>query len=201
MVAKSRTYYIIAVGLAAAGILLFALDVATGKASAGIILIVPYIIGGGLYSLLGMLCIVGAFLVFYLGIARSGRLGYIADEFEDAREPSPAVDNEQKPSSAADDARQHSPAADNARLSQQAADTTQDSSAATGGARNPESQRAEGWPRKTADKSYGGVILIGPVPIIFGSGKRSMMMAIALSVIGLVIMLAAIIFFMHYWKP
>lgn len=118
--------------LLALGACLVALDVARGSAQAGIIVIMPYVVGGGLYSLGGiMLIIAGMFVVFF---GHGGGYEWAAQKGPPAPqegEPRPGENETQKPRKA----------------------------------------------------RYGGVVLVGPIPIIFGSDKNSMYIAVALALV------------------
>ena len=146
---KANIYYICAICLAILGFALFAVDVAKGNAKAGILLIIPFIMGGGIYSLLGIICIIGAFILFYFGMVKSAEAlnGYL-----------------------------------------------------TGGDADTGGQFAEPDSAKTGkEKRFGGVILIGPIPVIFGSDKKSMIIAVALAAIFLIITFILLIFILRFW--
>ena len=156
---KINPYYVAALGLVACGIALFALDVRSGNASAGIILIIPFVIGGGAYSFLGLACIIGAFFLSYLGMIRGGNF--------QLEEPTEELSGSSEP--------------------------RKKTAAETAGKKTAE---------KTAGKSrrYGGVVLLGPFPIIFGSDKKSMLAAVALAIVSLVITFILLIFILRFWR-
>jgi uncharacterized protein (TIGR00304 family) len=149
------------------GIALFAVDVLRGDAKAGFVLIVPYVIGGGLYSFFGILCIIGAFLMLFFGLARSGWLGVEGtggfgswggeEDVEDDMAGSPGGEGKGKAAAG------------------KKADT-----------------------KTGASKRYGGVVLIGPFPVIFGSDRKMALVVAALTIIFLVIMFIFVLYILRF---
>ena len=63
----------------------------------------------------------------------------------------------------------------------------------------PARERLEEAPQAPrADKKFGGVVLIGPVPVIFGSDPKTTIIIIVLAII---LIIAAILFIVFFWKP
>lgn len=49
-----------------------------------------------------------------------------------------------------------------------------------------------------AKKKFGGVVLIGPIPVIFGSDPKTTIIIIVLAII---LIIAAILFIVFFWNP
>jgi uncharacterized protein (TIGR00304 family) len=121
--------------LGVAGILILGYSVSQGESNAGIFLFIPVFYGSGLFAFIGVLCLMGAMILGFVGFAERMASGY-----EEDSQP-------------------------------------KRSSKPTGSSPN---RSIKG----------GGVVLIGPIPIIFGSDPKT---AIVLAVFALVIMITAII--------
>jgi uncharacterized protein (TIGR00304 family) len=115
------------------GLAILGYSVSQGESNASIFLFIPVFYGSGLFAFLGVLCIMGAMILGFVGFAEraASQNGY---------EPEP-------------------------------------------------SQQTSGKPKK--NMKGGGVVLIGPIPIIFGSDPKT---AVVLAVLALIIMVAAMIF-------
>jgi uncharacterized protein (TIGR00304 family) len=149
--ARFNKYYIAALGALILGLVLLAIDVTRGQASAGIIVIIPYITHSGILSFLGVICIVCAFLLFYAGIAHSGYTSYDENEIIGASPRSSEV----------------------------------------------QSPEREGTIGKTR-RRWGGVVLIGPIPIIFGSDKRTTLIALSIALTLLAIAFFVVLYFIRF---
>lgn len=115
------------------GLAILGYSVSQGESNASIFFIFPVFYGSGLLAFLGVLCIMGAMILGFVGFAERA----VTDE-----------GYESKPF-----------------------------------------HEASGKPQKNI--KGGGVVLIGPIPIIFGSDPKT---AVVLAVLALIIMVAAIIF-------
>jgi uncharacterized protein (TIGR00304 family) len=126
---------VLALVLGIIGIMILGYSVSEGESSAGIFLFIPVFYGSGLFAFIGVLCIMGAMILGFVGFAErmGSREGY-----------------ESQPS------------------------------------RSPQST---GHKPKSGIKG-GGVVLIGPIPIIFGSDPKT---TVVLVIFALIIMVAAII--------
>jgi len=123
---------VIAGVLGVIGIMILGYSVSEGEGNAGIFLIFPVFYGSGLFAFLGVLCIMGAMILGFVGFA----------EYAAAKQgPEPGS-----------------------------------------------TQKARGKPQRSV--RGGGVVLIGPIPIIFGSDPKT---AVVLVILALIIMVAAII--------
>ncbi|UCE73853.1 MAG: DUF131 domain-containing protein [Methanomassiliicoccales archaeon] len=123
---------ILAVILGIAGIVLIGYSVASGEGNAGIILFIPVFYGSGLFAFMGVLCIMAAMILGFIGFAE--------------------------------------------RMVEQEGN-------------EPRSAQSTA-PRIQKSVKGGGVVLIGPIPIIFGSDAKT---TIVLVVLALIVMVAAII--------
>jgi uncharacterized protein (TIGR00304 family) len=121
---------ILALILGVVGIILLGFSVASGEGSASIVFIIPVFYGSGLLSFLGVLCIMAALMLGFMGIAQ----------------------------------------------------------------KMAESERSQPNKSKTPSEKQpvkgGGVVLIGPIPIVFGSSPKS---AMILMVMALIIMIVAMV--------
>jgi uncharacterized protein (TIGR00304 family) len=121
---------IFAIILGILGIILLGLSVASGEGSASIVLIIPVFSGSGIFSFVGVLCIMAALMIGFMGIAQ----------------------------------------------------------------KMAESEKSQPNEKKTpSDKKPlkgGGVVLIGPIPIVFGSSPKA---AMILMVMAIIIMIVAMI--------
>jgi uncharacterized protein (TIGR00304 family) len=143
--------------LFATGLALLALSVRRGEGTAGIAVFIPFFVGSGPLSSLGVLCFFIGMVLLFFGMARS------AAEAADAggQEEPGAPDRPEGP-------------------------------ARTDG---PESPAPPNSPAQTTPRPHiGGVILIGPIPIVFGSdpgiSKAMFYMALGLMAMFLVVLLA-----------
>jgi uncharacterized protein (TIGR00304 family) len=135
---RMNKFLFLAALLIICGIALLGYSVSTGEGGAGVFFIIPVFYGSGIYSFLGVLCImVGLFLAF-VGIAAQMK------EMEGYEEPS----------------------------------GTQPS------------RTTEPKPQKSI--KGGGVVLIGPIPIIFGSDAKT---AMALVLMAIVLIVIVVVFF------
>lgn len=135
-------YYLFAIILAICGIASIGYSVASGEGSAGVIVIIPFFSGSGIFSFLGVLCIMAAMFLAFMGFAASGAI------FEDS-EDSP----EKRPS-----------------------------------------QSSQTGPKKSV--KGGGVVMIGPIPIIFGSDSKTAMILVVLAIVLMIIVMV----FMFYLR-
>lgn len=124
---------ILAAILGIIGIAILGYSVSQGEGNASIFLFIPVFYGSGLFAFLGVLCIMGAMILGFIGFAERA---VTKDR------------NGSKPS-----------------------------------------QNPSGKPQKST--KGGAVVLIGPIPIIFGSDPKT---ALVLVIFALIIMVAAIIF-------
>ncbi|MBM4247857.1 MAG: DUF131 domain-containing protein [Euryarchaeota archaeon] len=154
-----------AAGLFALGLALVALSVLRGEGSAGIAICVPFFWGTGLFSSLGVLCFFGGMVLLFLGLLR----GPWELAGPDGTGPAPGSGGAPDGTDAAPESPGGPPEGS--------------ASAIAHSARAPA-------PRARA----GGVVLIGPVPIVFGSDpgiSRTMFyMALSLMAALLVALLA-----------
>jgi uncharacterized protein (TIGR00304 family) len=123
---------ILAAVLGFIGLMILAYSVLQGEANAGIVIIFPVFYGSGLFAFLGVLCIMGAMILGFVGYAEQ-----------------------------AEKRQGHEPGSD-----------------------------GKGQGKSHGPVKGGGVVLIGPIPIIFGSDPKT---AVVLVVFALIIMVAAII--------
>jgi uncharacterized protein (TIGR00304 family) len=126
------------------GIIMLAISAIVGEGSAGIVLIFPVFIGTGIYSVIGVLCILAGFVLLFFGFA----IRFTAPEeaFEHYYEPPKHVPEE------------------------------------------PTSKRVEG----------GGVVLIGPFPIIFGTSTKLVFWLVILTIILIVVMCLLLTFMSRF---
>jgi len=118
--------------LFATGLGLLVLSVMRGEGTAGIAVFIPFFVGSGPLSSLGVLCFFGGMVLLFFGMARSAADAAESDEPENQGAPD-------GPDGPAANAGPQAPA--------------------------PPSSPAQG----TGRPRVGGVILIGPVPMIIGS--------------------------------
>jgi uncharacterized protein (TIGR00304 family) len=121
--------------LGISGVIILGYSASQGESNAGIFLFIPVFYGSGLFAFLGVLCIMGAMILGFVGFAERNL----------SRE-----DHDPQPT----------------------------------GTSKPTTSR----PQKSI--KGGGVVLIGPIPIIFGSDPKT---TVVLVVFALIIMVAAII--------
>jgi uncharacterized protein (TIGR00304 family) len=124
---------LLAIILGFVGIILLGISATSGEGNAGVFLIFPVFYGSGIYAFLGVLCIMGAMMLGFMGLAQKML---------------PQEDD--KPAS-----------------------------------RDPNA------PPPEKSVKGGGVVLIGPIPIVFGSSPK---MAVILMIMALAIMVVAMIF-------
>lgn len=136
---RINRYLIIAVLLIICGIALVGLSIASGEGSAGVVLFIPVFYGTGILAFLGVLCIMAALFLGFLGIAT--QMG-ATEEYE-----------------------------------------------------APQEQRPYSGTRPRTEKKIkgGGVVLIGPIPVIFGSDAKTAMVLVVLALI--LIIAVAILFY------
>ncbi|UCE39231.1 MAG: DUF131 domain-containing protein [Thermoplasmata archaeon] len=142
-------YHILAVIFLICGIAAIGYSVVSGEGSAGVIVFIPVFYGSGLFSFLGVLCIMAAIFFGFFGFAQS------------------AVGSE-------DLNGEHEP-----RTSQ------------------PYSQNQRAQPRVQKTVKGGGVVLIGPIPVVFGSDAKTAMILIILAII--LIVAVAILFYSSWF--
>jgi uncharacterized protein (TIGR00304 family) len=130
---RMNKFLILAALLIICGIALLGYSVSSGEGSAGVFFIIPVFYGSGIYSFLGVLCImVGLFLALF-GIAAQ------MEEMEGFEEPS-----------------------------------------------GTQPSRTSG-PKPQKSIKGGGVVLIGPIPIIFGSDAKTAMALVLMAIVLIVI--------------
>jgi uncharacterized protein (TIGR00304 family) len=117
------------------GIVFFAFGILSGNVDAGVVVIIPFLAGSGVYAFLGFIFVFFAILLFMFSFTSSVKL----DNFQDGL-------NEQQSS------------------------------------------------RKTLIKG-GGVVLIGPIPIVFGSNWK---IAIVLMILAIIIIIITFLFFRFF---
>lgn len=141
-------YHLLAIILLICGIISLGYSVASGEGSAGVVVFIPVFFGSGLFSFIGVLCIMAAIFLGFFGFAKG------AFEEEDAEEP-----QRQRTSSP--------------------------------------SQSQQG-PRPQPRKSIkgGGVVLIGPIPVVFGSDAKT---AMILMVLAIILIIAVAVLFYSSW--
>ncbi len=131
-----RKAFLIAFGLFLSGIVLLAVSVAEGGGTVYLALIFPVYVGSDIWGFFGILCVIGAFFVGFLGLI-------------------PA----KLPSRGSDSARQGGP------------------------------------PAEGPEKRFGGVVMLGPIPIIVGSDVKMSMIAIVLAIVLIVVLIVSMVFF------
>lgn len=131
-----RKAFLVALGLFILGIALLAVSVAEGGGTVYLALIFPVYSGSDIWGFFGILCVIGAFFVGFLGLI-------------------PA----KLPSGGSDSARQGTPPA--------------------------------GGP----EKRFGGVVMLGPIPIIVGSDVKMSMVAIVLAIVLIVVLIISMVLF------
>ncbi len=138
---KMNRYLIMALLLAICGIALMGYSVSSGESSAGVFFIIPIFYGSGISAFLGVLCIMAAIFLGFVGFAASA----VGDEgYEPSREPQG-------------------------------------------------SSQGRAAPKKTI--KGGGVVMIGPIPIIFGSDSKSAKVVAILAIILMIIMMVFMFMF------
>lgn len=128
---------IFALILGVVGVILLGLSVASGEGSASIVIIFPVFSGSGIFSFLGVLCIMAALMLGFMGFAQK------------MAESEKSQPNEKKTPS--------------------------------------EKQPVKG----------GGVVLLGPIPIVFGSSPKA---AMILMVMALIIMIMAMVIIFYFFS-
>ncbi|MCK4366747.1 MAG: DUF131 domain-containing protein [Thermoplasmata archaeon] len=131
-----RRAFLVALGLFILGIALLAVSVAQGGGTVYLALIFPIYVGSDVWGFFGILCVIGAFFVGFLGLVP-------------ARLPAGGSDS--------------------------------------GGQGAPPS----GGP----EKRFGGVVMLGPVPIIVGSDVKMSMIAIVLAIVLIIVLMVSMVLF------
>ena len=132
-------YHIYAIILAACGTALLGYSVASGEGSAGVVVFIPVFFGSGLFSFLGVLCIMAALFLAFFGFAAGALRGLEPDQSnQPSQGPQPAV--------------------------------------------------------KKSIKG-GGVVLIGPIPVIFGSDSKTAIILVVLAIV--LIISVALLFYVR----
>ena len=135
---RMNRYLLFALILLICGVILLGYSVTSGEGNAAIIIFIPVYYGSGLYSFLGVLCIMAALFFAFFGIAA---------QMEDMEEY-------------------------NSNSGPQSSQTSR--------------------PRTQKSIKGGGVVLIGPIPIIFGSDAKT---AMALVLMAIVLIIIVVFFF------
>jgi uncharacterized protein (TIGR00304 family) len=141
---RMNRYIIMAIVMVICGIALIGYSVVSGEGSAGIVVFIPVFYGSGIFAFLGVLCIMAAIILGFIGFAAQ------VGEMED------------------------SPRQDEPGLARQ-------------------TQPRPGQPRTGKAIKGGGVVLIGPIPIIFGSDAKTTMVLVVLAII--LIIAVALLFY------
>jgi uncharacterized protein (TIGR00304 family) len=131
---KMNRNLVLASVLLVLGIMILGYSVTTGEGTASIFIFIPVFYGSGLFAFLGVLCIMAAMILGFIG-------------FSERMEDKGSRGSSQKPT-----------------------------------------QSDHGRPRSSI--KGGGVVLVGPIPIVFGSDPKT---AMVLIILALVVMVAAII--------
>lgn len=131
-----RKTLLIALGLFILGIALLAVSVAQGGGTVYLALIFPIYVGSDVWGFFGILCVIGAFFVGFLGLVPA-RL----------------------PAGGSDSGRQGAP------------------------------------PSGGPEKRFGGVVMLGPVPIIVGSDVKMSMIAIVLAIVLIIVLMVSMVLF------
>jgi uncharacterized protein (TIGR00304 family) len=130
-------YHLLAIVLLICGIISLGYSVTSGEGEAGVIVFIPVFYGSGLFSFIGVLCIMAAIFVGFMGFAKG------AFEEEGAKEPQ--------------------------------------------GQRTSSPSQSHSGPRPQKSIKSGGVVLIGPIPIVFGSDAKTAMVLMVLAIILIVV--------------
>jgi uncharacterized protein (TIGR00304 family) len=138
-------YHLFAIILLICGIISLGYSIASGEGSAGVVVFIPVFFGSGLFSFIGVLCIMAAIFL--------GFFGYAKGTFEDEGFEEPQRQRTSSPS--------------------------------------PSDQRPRPQPRKSI--KGGGVVLIGPIPVVFGSDAKTAMILMVLAII--LIVVVAVLFY------
>ena len=120
-------YHLVSLMLFIIGLVFIILGVISGEVEAGFILIFPFLKGSGIYAVIGIILIFGAFVSYIFGVIRANNIDFITPK-----------DNEQP-----------------------------------------------GFKEKSI--KGGGVILIGPIPIVFGSNWKIAVLLMALAIVIMII--------------
>lgn len=128
-------YHLLSLAFFVLGIVFFALGIQSGEIKSGFIVVFPFLMGSGLYSFFGFICMVSAILMSMFGFMNKSRSSDLQVDEKDAY-------------------------------------TTQKKKSVKGG----------------------GVVLIGPIPIVFGSNWK---IAIAMMVLAIIIIIIAYFFFRY----
>ncbi len=131
-----RRAFLVALGLFILGIALLAVSVAQGGGTVYLALIFPIYVGSDVWGFFGILCVIGAFFVGFLGLVPA-RL----------------------PAGGSDSGRQGAP------------------------------------PSGGPEKRFGGVVMLGPVPIIVGSDVKMSMIAIVLAIVLIIVLMVSMVLF------
>ena len=137
-------YFVYSILFLIGGIALLGYAVASGEANVAIVVFIPVVYGSGIMAFLGMICIIAAIFLGFLGVANR----FVGEE-EDEPERS------------------------------------------TSKTRPP--QPTQYKPQKSV--KGGGVVLIGPIPVIFGSDTR---MAVILAILAIILIIA--VAFLFYFR-
>lgn len=130
-------YLLVAILLLSAGIAFLVISAFYGEGEVGLILFIPFFYGDDVWAVLGIICIVFAMLLGFIGVA--SRTLYFP-------------------------------------------------------MRSDESEKQIEFAERKVEKKIGGVVLIGPVPIAFGSDIKMVIIAIILAIILIVIVFLLLIF-------
>ena len=165
--------------LLALGIALLAYGAFEGSLQVYWVLVIPIFTGTGVVPLLGTLLVIVAVFLFFMGYARG-----LADQAGDQDIPpgsgrTPGGQGSGRPGT----------------VPGTGAQPGSSGSGASGDASGPGSRG--GVPGVDGAKRFGGVVLVGPVPIIFGSDKKT---ALALAVLAIIIIVLAILFMLLVWS-
>jgi uncharacterized protein (TIGR00304 family) len=138
---KMNRYYVYALLFLIGGVALLGYAVASGEASVAIVVFIPVVHGSGIMAFLGMICIIAAIFLAFLGFANR----FVGEEGNESER-------------------------------------------STSKTRPP--QPTQYKPQKSV--KGGGVVLIGPIPVIFGSDTK---MAIILVILAIILIIAVAFFF------
>jgi uncharacterized protein (TIGR00304 family) len=130
-------YHLFAVILLICGIISLGYSVTSGEGSAAVVVFIPVFYGSGLFSFIGVLCIIAAIFLGFLGFAQGAFKEEGVEEPQGQRTSSPS-----------------------------------------------QSQQRPG-PQKSI--KGGGVVLIGPIPVVFGSDAKTAMILMVLAIILIVV--------------
>ena len=163
-------YFILAILCFIAGAGLFGYDISRGQGNVYWVLIIPVIQGSGIFSMLGILCIIaGMILLMFSFSGGAFELAGWEELYPEDEEPYPY--------------QRHEPKAKQIGRPPGTGPGTRSS------AYNP-SQRTAQKPRSSI--RTGGVIFIGPIPIIWGSDKKIAYIMALVSVVLVIIFLVYI---------